>query len=43
MIVARQPLGVRHALVGHRKVEAGAGFEELCWRILEQTLPEQAS
>jgi D-alanine-D-alanine ligase len=29
-----------HSLVPKAALEAGASFEELCWRILEQTLPE---
>ena len=31
-----------HSLLPKAAGQAGAGFEELCWRILEQTLPEQA-
>jgi len=29
-----------HSLVPKAAQQAGVGFEELCWRILEQTLPE---
>ena len=31
-----------HSLVPKAAREAGASYQELCWRILEQTLPEQA-
>jgi len=31
-----------HSLVPKAAGEAGVGFAELCWRILEQTLPEVA-
>jgi D-alanine-D-alanine ligase len=31
-----------HSLVPKAAVQVGIGFEELCWRILEQTLPEVA-
>ena len=31
-----------HSLVPKSAKQAGIGFEELCWRILEQTLPEVA-
>jgi D-alanine-D-alanine ligase len=31
-----------HSLVPKSARQAGIGFEELCWRILEQTLPEVA-
>jgi D-alanine-D-alanine ligase len=31
-----------HSLVPKSAKQAGVGFEELCWRILETTLPEVA-
>lgn len=32
-----------HSLVPKAARQAGIGFEELCWRILEQTMPEAAA
>ena len=32
-----------HSLVPKAARQAGVGFEELCWRILEQTLPEDGA
>ena len=42
MEVNTAPGMTSHSLVPKEAAQVGIGFEELCWRILEQTLPEVA-
>ena len=42
MEVNTAPGMTSHSLVPKAAAQLGVGFEELCWRILEQTLPEVA-